>query len=256
MPLYGQLDAQAVLAALPEMPDVDTEPWELPGANLLYLAFEVGSDVIDPLLPKALHPAVPRYVSYMVWQFPESPVGAFRLAQLRLMCRAGVHPRGYVIQAYTNQANATAELRRRWGFPAQAADDISLRVHHDRVFVTVARGGHTLLDCGLSHYEVVGGTDINYVSSVHLAQVNSGIESPGPKLIQVDPRYTIHRAERGRPELTTLDEAAWQVPGLKIMNAMVGTFTTVDTDLPRIRFIMEPDVPVIQGTTRVRESRS
>lgn len=256
MPLYGQLDTQTALVTLPEMPDLDTEPWELPGANLLYLAFEVGGDIIDLLLPKALHPAVPRYVSFMMLQFPETPVGPFRLAQLRLMCRAGVHPRGYVIQTYTNQDTATAELRRRWGFPAQTADDISLRVHHDRIFVTVARQDHTLLDCGLSHYEVVGGTDINYISSVHLAQVSGGLESPGLRLIQVDPRYTIHQAERGHPELSLLDEAAWQVPGLRIMNAMVGTFTTVDTDLPRIRFIMEPEVPVVHGTTRVRESRS
>jgi Acetoacetate decarboxylase (ADC) len=161
MPLFGQLDLRAVLPGLPEMRHFDTEPWELPGAQLLYLAYEVEAGVIDPRLPKALHPAVLRYVTILVTQYPESPVGPFRLAQLRLMARAGVHPRGYVVRAYTDQNQAATELRRRWGFPAETADDIRVRVHHDRIFATVRQGGRTLLDCALSHYEVVAGTDIN-----------------------------------------------------------------------------------------------
>ena len=251
MPLYGQLDLPAVLPELPEMPDFDTEAWELSGAELLYLAYEVRASVIDPLLPRALHPAVPRYVTVMVTQYPDSPVGPFRLAQLRLMARAGVHPRGYVLHAFTNQETATAELRRRWGFPAETADDIRLRVHHDRVFVTVHAERRTILDCALSHYEVVAGTDINYISSVHLAQI-TGIEKPGPRLVQVDPRYTIHQAERGRPELHFLDEEAWHCHDLTVVNPVMGTFTTVDTDLPQIRFVMDPEIPVVHGTTRIR----
>ena len=254
MPQFGQLDLQAVLPELPELPDLDTAAWELPGTQLLYLALEVEVAVVDALLPKALHPAVPRYVTVLVTQYAESPVGPFRLAQLRLMARAGVHPRGYVVHAYTNQARATTELRRRWGFPVETADDMRLRVHHDRVRATVEAGGRMLLDCALTHHEVVAGTDINYISSVHLAQVTGGAHA-GPRLVQVDPRYTIHQAERGRPELYSLDEAAWQVQGFRVVHPIIGTFTTVDTDLPRIRFIMDPKTPVIHGTTRVRESR-
>ena len=251
MPLYGQLDLPAVLQELPAMPDFDTAPWDLPGAELLYLAYEVQASVIDPLLPRALHPAVPRYVTVLVTQYPDSPVGPFRLAQLRLMARAGVHPRGYVLRAFTNQAAATAELRRRWGFPAATADDIRLRVHHDRIFATVRQQQQIILDCGLSHYEVVAGTDINYISSVHLAQV-TGTDKPGPRLVQVDPRYTIHKAERGQPELHCLDEAAWHCQDFAVVNPVMGTFTTVDTDLPQIRFVMDPEIPVVHGTTRIR----
>ena len=254
MPLFGQLDLSAALPALPDMPDLDTTAWDLPGAQLLYLALEVEAGVVDALLPEALHPAVPRYVTVLVTQYPESPIGPFRLAQLRLMGRAGVHPRGYVVHAYTNHQGATAELRQRWGFPVETADDIRLRVHHDRIVATVDRGGQSLLDCALTHYEVVAGTDINYISSVHLARVSGG-EHAGPQLVQVDPRYTIHKAERGRPELSSLDEESWQVQGFRVVHPIIGTFTTVDTDLPRIRFIMDPEKPVIHGTTRVREAR-
>jgi hypothetical protein len=250
MPLFGQLDLHTVLQELPDMPDFETEPWELPGAEFLYLALEVEAALVDAHLPKALHPAVPRYVTILIAQYPQTPVGPFRLAQLRLMARAGVHPRGYVVRAYTDQERATVELRRRWGFPAQTAGDIRLRVHHDRIFASVCQDGRTLLDCGLSHYEVVAGTDINYISSVHLAQV-TGIEHPGPRLVQVDPRYTIHKAERGRPELHVLDKDAWHCQDFRVVQPIVGTFTTVDTDLPQIRFVMDAEIPVIHGTTRV-----
>jgi hypothetical protein len=40
-----------------------------------------------------------------------------------------------------------------------------------------------------------------------------------------------------------------------VVHAVIGTYTTVDTDLPRIRCIMDPETPVMHGTTRVRESR-
>jgi hypothetical protein len=31
--------------------------------------------------------------------------------------------------------------------------------------------------------------------------------------------------------------------------------TSCDTDLPRIRFVMNPEVPVVRGTRRIRDSR-
>ena len=134
MPLFGQLDVQTIIEHLPQMEDFDTESWDLPGAEQLYLAFEVDMSDADLILPKAMHPALPRYVSLIASRFPETPVGPFNLAQLRLMSRAGVHPRGYTLQAFTNQARATVALRQRWGFPAETVDAIDIRTHHDRIF--------------------------------------------------------------------------------------------------------------------------
>ena len=78
------------------------------------------------------------------------------------------------------------------------------------------------------------------------------IEQPGPRLVQVDLRYTIHKAERGRPALRVLDDRAWHCQDFTVVHPIVGTFTTVDTDLPQIRFVMDPNIPVIHGTTRIR----
>ncbi|HET9157726.1 MAG TPA: hypothetical protein VFN91_13730, partial [Myxococcaceae bacterium] len=82
MPLFGTLDLPT--AQLPTLRDLDTEPWSLPKAEILQLAFEVPRST-HALLPKALHPAIPSYVTIWVTRYPESPVGPFLLAQLRLM---------------------------------------------------------------------------------------------------------------------------------------------------------------------------
>src|SRR5262249_45010905 len=133
---------------------------------------------------------------------------------------------------------------------ADTAEEVALRTHYDRIFATVVTGGQKILDVALSQSETVSGADIQYMSSVHLAQV-TGIDTPGPRLVQVDPRYTFHRAEGGRPVLQYLCEAAWPCGGFSLVNAAVGGLTTVGPDLPRIRFVMDPEIPVVQGTTRI-----
>ena len=77
-----------------------------------------------------------------------------------------------------------------------------------------------------------------------------------PLLVQVDPKYTFHKAERGRPEVSVFDAAAWNAGNLRPTDPIVATVALVDTDLPRIRFVMDPLKPVYQGTRRIRESRA
>ena len=62
--------------------------------------------------------------------------------------------------------------------------------------------------------------------------------------------------ERGKPQVSTFDAAAWNAAGVQLADPIVGTCCTVDTDLPRIRFVMDPLKPVFQGTRRIRESRA
>ena len=102
--------------------------------------------------------------------------------------------------------------------------------------------------------EPISGGDVQYIHSVTLARAPLDGET-APRLIQVDPRYTFHRAERGRPEAQSLDAVAWNAGALRFRNPISGTVCTVDTDLPRIRFVMDPEVPVVRGTRRIRESR-
>jgi hypothetical protein len=252
MPLFGTLALDTVADRLPVLRDLDTEAWTLPGSDILQLAFEVPRRT-DALLPPAMHPAIPPYATIVVSRHPESPVGPFALAQLRLMARAGAHPRGYVLAAVASTREAAAALRDRWGFPA-VPGAVSLRRRHDRVAAVVIRDGATVLDCALVDPEPISGGDVQYIHGVTLARAPLD-GAVAPRLIQVDPRYTFHKAERGRPEASRLDAGAWNAAVVRWLHPISATICTSDTDLPRIRFVMDPEVPVVRGTRRIRDSR-
>ncbi len=245
MPLFGELELDAVAPALPRLRDLDTEAWEVPKAEVLQLAYEV-ADGTRALLPRALHPAIPEYVTFVVTRYPESPIGPFDLAQMRLMARAGVHPRGYVLGAVATTDAAVTALRERWGYPA-VLGEITLRRYHDRVAATVRRGGETILELAAVDPEVVSGGDLQYIHAVTLARVDGAAQ-----LIQVDPHYTVHRAARGRAQVGRFAAPAWNAAPVRLTTAISASAATCDTDLPRIRFVMDPETPVTGGTRRVR----
>jgi hypothetical protein len=252
MPLFGTLDLAPVAARAPALRDLDTEAWQLPKAEILQLNFEVPNDT-QALLPRAVHPAVPAYALIAVMRCPESPVGAFTLAMLRLGSRAGAHPRGYVLKAFASTEAAATALLQRWGLPVSAAK-VELKRRHDRISATVVHEGRTILDCALVDPEPISGGDVQYINWITLARapLDGTVQ---PLLIQVDPRATFHKAERGRPEVDILDAAAWNAGTLRPLNPIIATVTICDTDLPRIRFVMDPEKPVIHGTRRIRETR-
>ena len=245
MPLFGELELEAVAGALPHLRHLDTESWELPKAEILQLACEV-ADGTRALLPRALHPAIPEYVTFVVTRYPESPVGPFDLAQVRLMARAGVHPRGYVLGVVGSTDAAVTALRERWGYPA-ALGEIALRRYHDRVSATVRRGGETILELALVDPEIVSGGDLQYIHAVTLARVDGTAQ-----LIQVDPHYTVHRAARGRAHVGGFDAASWNAAPVRLTTPISASVATCDTDLPRIRFVMDPAIPVVRGTRKIR----
>src|SRR5437764_480729 len=253
MPLYGTLDITQKAAALPTLGNLDTEAWTLPKAEMLQLLIEVPRSTTDGLLPKAMHPALPSYVIVAVTRYSESPVGPFNLAVLRLGSRAGAHPRGFLLGAVASTDQAAKELRTRWGLPVEAGEVKFLR-RHDRVMGTVKKAGKTVLDCALIDPQPVAGTDVQYINWV--TAVNAPLDGiTQPMLIQVDPKYTFYKAERGKAHVAVFDAKAWNAGVIELAEPIVGTCCTVDTDLPRIRFVMDPLKPVFQGTRRIRESR-
>ena len=252
MPTFGTLELPSVVDRLATMRDLDTEAWSLPGAEILQLAFEVPR-ATGALLPRAMHPAIPPYATIWVTRYPESPVGPFTLAQLRLMGRAGAHPRGFVLGALASTVEAATALRERWGLPV-VPGKVTFTRRHDRITATAIRDGVTVLDCGLIDPEPIAPGDVQYIHSVTLAHAPLDGKT-GPRLIQVDPRYTLRKADRGRPHVGLLVPPAWNAGPLRPLNPIAATVTSVDTDLPRIRFVMDAEVPVVRGTRRIRESR-
>lgn len=245
MPIFGELELATMADDLPELRDLDTEAWELPKAEVLQLACEI-ADGTRALLPRALHPAIPEYATFVVTRYPESPVGPFILAQVRLMARAGVHPRGYVLGAVASSAAAVGALRERWGYPA-VPGEITLRRYHDRVAAAVRRDGRTILEMALVDPEIVSGGDLQYIHAVTLARVAGAAQ-----LIQVDPHYTLHQASRGRADVRRFEAHAWNAAPVQLTTPISASASICDTDLPRIRFVMDPEIPVVRGTRKVR----
>src|SRR5207248_7972144 len=124
------------------------------------------------LLPKALHPTIPPVVMISVARYPDSPAGAFVLAQVRIGCRAGVRPRGFLLQAYSDSAAACDALASQWGHRCAAAD-IRLQQYHDRIEASVSRNGTAILRAALIDPEPVSGGDIQYVANMNLARLAS-----------------------------------------------------------------------------------
>jgi hypothetical protein len=102
-----------------------------------------------------------------------------------------------------------------------------------------------VLDVALEHAEPIGPGDFMYAVSFHLALVDSDL-----RLVQAEPVYTPTAAERGTPRVRTFDPAAFGEPRLKLTAPLPGTFMTGTVELRRVRWLIDPKRPAIQGSVR------
>jgi hypothetical protein len=249
MPLYGVREVAPLLEHAPLMESLGTEPAELAGAEALQVMFEIDDAPMLDLLPPALGPTIPPTVTFVFWRCPDSPAGPFSLAQVRAGCRAGVRPRGLPLASYCDAAPAAAMLRSRWGFNCRPGL-VRLRRFYDRIVGSVVVADQTVLQVSLMDPQAISGGDVQYTANMNLARVRQdGGETP--RLVQVDPEFAFHRAERGRPVVDTFEPAAWSAEGVRPVYPVSASYAVCDITLPRIRYICDPDVPAMQGTTKV-----
>jgi hypothetical protein len=246
MPLLGTLNTAALLEAAPKMSGVDAEPWTIEGVEILHLKFEIDDTDMQAPLPKALHPTIPPVVIFTVATYPDSPVGAFTLAQVRVGCRANALPRGFLTRAYCDSAAAREALSSKWGYDVHPAD-VRLRRFHDRMTGTVIVDGDEILRVSLLDPEPISGGDIQYVSNMNLARDADG----KGVLVQVDPDYRFHKAERGKPDIAAFNKAAWRAESVDPVWPVAASWALTDTGFPKIRFVLDPDQPAVVGTRRL-----
>ncbi len=247
-PRFGNLDLKTFANFASTIGGFKTSELVLKGARILEIHNEIDDDPADALIPRTMHPAIPAYAIINVMHAPESPVGPFSIAEVRIAGRTGVRPRGFVLRSYCGSEAARKELSSRWGFP-MAPGEVSLTLRHDRVVGKVVAGGVTVLEVELVDRDAISGADIQYIASMHLAR-NS--EDGKLVLVQVDPEYTFSKAERGKPRIVTLDAAAFgAAPHLRLMNPIMASYATADMTLPRLRYICNPELPAMQGTTKI-----
>jgi hypothetical protein len=246
MPLSGTLNVTPLLDAAPQMRGFDAEPWQIEGVELLHVKFEIDDADMGAPLPRALHPTIPPVVIFTVATYPDSPVGPFALAQVRVGCRASALPRGFLTRAYCDSPKGCEALAANWGYDCREGD-VRLKRYHDRIIGSVNSGGAEILRVSLIDPEPISGGDIQYVASMHLARDAEG----NGALVQVDPDYRFHRAVRGRPEVAVFDQPAWRAQGVDPVWPVAASWSTVDTGFPKIRFVLDPDQPARLGTRRI-----
>ncbi len=248
MPHFGTQDVKAAHPRLPALATLTPAGWVMPGASMLQVTFEIEEEPADALIAPALHPSIPPYAAFNVLRVPESPVGAFALAELRVVARAGIRPRGYLVSAFASTEEAATGLAEQWGFDTAVAE-VSLQSRHDRWVGRVERDGEPILHIELEDPEPVAPGDVPLFSNLHL--VRSPEDPDTALIIQVDTGYEIARAERGRPELLELDLPALRAEGLHPTDPMVAVAFDCDADFSPLRFAMDPMTPAVRGTRRL-----
>jgi hypothetical protein len=249
MPLSGSLDVAPLLADSPKLDNYDTEAWEIAGVELLSLTFEIDDRAMTSALPPALHPTIPPVAYFSIAAYPESPIGPFNLSQVRVGCRASALPRGFVLRAFSDSPRACDELGRRWGYNCGPAE-VRLRRYHDRILGIVTVDGREVLRASLVDPQPISGGSIFHVSTMNLAR--SDDDGGRGVLVQVDPAYSFHRAERGAPELNTFERDAWNARGIEPVWPVTATFVRCDTGFPRIRYVLDAQQPARMGTRKLR----
>jgi hypothetical protein len=243
--LFGTANLDALAADAPVMARLDTEPLVLPAVSVLQATFEMPSAARDVLLPAALHPTDPPLASWLFFGCSDGPFGPFVLAQLRVSCRSGLRPRGFLVESVVDSADAGRALAERWGYRS-CVGEVRVARQYDAVTATVRLGGATILDVALRDPDPLGAHDLQYTASMHLAHTPRGL-----RLVQVDPTFAVERAERGRPHLAAFEAAAWGDARLAPTAPVVASIARADVTLPKLRYLCRPDVWAFEGTETV-----
>jgi hypothetical protein len=243
--LSGTADPERLARGAPSIASFEHEGLTLPGAEQLILLTEIASATVLGLLPPALHPTNPPLVRLVVTRCPDSPVGAFCMAELRLECRSGVRPRGFLLGGFIDSPAAGALLAERWGYRLHAGE-VTLEGGYSDARARVSAAGTCVLDMRARDLVPLGPGDVQFVATLHLAGTPRGT-----RLVQVDAEEVVRGARRGAPGVELLACGAFGAPTMRVSHPVSAVHVALDLTLPPVRFVCRPDVLAFVGTERV-----
>jgi len=247
-PRYGKLAVSEWGKSAPMINGYRTEPWKLSGARLMEFRYEIDDDPADTLLPPALHPAMPAYASFAVMDFPDSPVGGFRVGEVRVVGRAGGRPAAFVVGSFCDSKAASRELSARWGSPAIPAE-VELMARHFDIVARVSTNGRSLLELELRNRRPLPSLHLQPLPCMNLARNR---EDNRLMLVQVDFEAVFAQSDSGSERVVRLDRNAFRgAENLRLMSPMSAAFATADVTLARIQLICDPERPAESGATHL-----
>jgi len=72
-----------------------------------------------------------------------------------------------------------------------------------------------------------------------------------PRLIQVDPEYQFHSADRGMPELLAFDAEAFALAGAEPYWPVSASLAVADVAMPELRYLVDPAKPPLAAVERI-----
>jgi hypothetical protein len=243
--LMGTADLESFGRGAPRLDSFPEAPLTLAGVELLQATFELAGPGVESLFPPGLHPTLPVLAVFAFWRVDEGPLGAFTLAQLRLSCRSGARPRQLLVSSFVDGERAREALNASFAFGARAAR-VELARFYDRAEARVAVDGRTLVALHVGAPLPLATSDLQFFASVHPAHTPKGL-----RLVQIDTDYAITRAERGGPVLDGFDAVGFGTPNVRPAWPVAAFVALGDVTLPRVRFVVRPDVLAFEGTEPV-----
>jgi len=242
MPEYGRLGQDILPHTSPAVaPLYPRAPWSLPGARVLKIVYETDAAPVLEWLPPRLSRSAPPYAIVTVAQYPESPVGPFSLAAQYIGCRAGMFVRAFTHQAVTDSTAALIALREVWGFPCMPGD-VDLDAGTNRVLATVALNGVPLVEASLMDTGPIDGDSVRFDPMLNVRTAPSleeGKQHDLLQILQIDPEVVVKESLRGTGSIrfpSSALSAPWHL--LPVRNVISCVFCTVDTELPKARFVL------------------
>jgi hypothetical protein len=129
--------------------------------------------------------------------------------------------------------------------------EVALSRRHNEIRGAVSVDGELALEAVLEEPEPIAGADIELFDNLHLVNLTEGGQDGEPLLVQVDPGYQYHDADRGPVRLGTYRPTTLGVDGIEPVYAVVGVTCRADMELTAPRFVIDPRVPAVQGTRRL-----
>jgi hypothetical protein len=217
------------------------EPVVLEHTVVVQAAFELAGLGREPLLPVGLAPTIPTLLTFLSIHVPNGPLGPMAIATARLSCRSGVRARAYVVASEVEAGDETVrQLAAGWGLGGTAGE-VGLERRYDRVSVTVAGWGLRLV---VGDPSPISSSDVQYVTGLHPVRAPSG----DSRLAQVEVDVALERAERGRPRVEAFDGLTVRGRLLVPAHPVAATIGAGTVTLPRVRFLLDPDLPPHLGT--------
>lgn len=248
MPQFGLMDSASKMGRAPEVSALfgEADEFQVSAADVLTMTYEIDISRGQHCVPKALHPSLPSYAQVIFRRHREGVWGPCVTAELRINARAATNYLAYVVGVFTDSERALQALRDRYGAPVRSAQ-IQFEKRYYSVMASVRVDGALVFDAEVRELLPINGKDVLFTPNLNLARVDGK-----PRLVHQEMEYTIRTAERGQSLLKCVDSQLWGDGEVRFAQPLPATFVTADVKYTAVRYLVDPDVPAMAGTTHLK----